>query len=92
MIFISINKSIGYIQRATEEGSMVKTYNVQCSMALFINAANWFFYLKCAIKWENIKLMDSITSHYYSKPSCDFCSPKIISEQKKGKEVDHPLH
>lgn len=52
MIFISINKSIGYIQRATEEGSMVKTYNVQCSMALFINAANWLFYLKCALNWK----------------------------------------
>lgn len=47
MIFISINKSIGYIQRATEEGSMVKTYNVQCSMALFINATLVFLSKMC---------------------------------------------
>lgn len=86
MIFISINKSIGYIQRATEEGSMVKTYNVQCSMALFINAANWFFYLKCAIKWENIKLMDSITSHYYQRCSVTFAAQRLYLSKRRGKK------
>lgn len=34
----------------------------QYSLTLFVNVVSWLFYLECAIKWENIKLIDSITS------------------------------
>lgn len=45
-----------------------------------------FFYLECAIEWEDIKLMDSITSPLLLSCGVTSAALKIITEQQKGKK------